>query len=249
MIGVFRENDKLGRRLVVILRGFPCAYGKCSFCPFAVEQSLHTSVVLETNRRLIDEASRIAAREDYERIAVFNGGSFHELPYDTIERLTRLSRGRIFEIEERSEYVTLEALQLLVGLLKPRKLIVRVGFETIREETREKLLRKGMPDSELYRVSDLRLEARKRGLPVEIWTYLLFGMKGISEEEVRESLQAFKRLFDGVIAVRYKKYLPAHPEPAPVSRELGEILEREADLVDWGGDQWVIGGKRGSAPE
>ncbi len=248
MIGVFPEHDKLGKRLVVILKGFPCAYGRCSFCPFAIEQSLHTREVLEANKRIIEEAVEAADRGGYRRIAVFNGGSFHELPLDTIERLHHLSMGRVFEVEERSEYVTLESLRFLLKVLEPEKLIVRVGFETIREETREKLLRKGMPDSELYRLSRLRLEARREGLPVEIWTYLLFGLKGISEDEVRESLRAFKKLFDGVIAVRYKKYLPAHPEPAPVSRELALLLEREADLVDWGGDQWVIGGKQGSAP-
>ncbi len=248
MLGVFRYNDKLGRRLVVILRGFPCSWGKCTFCPFALEQSTSTSRVIEDNRRIIAEALRELERDPVERVAVFNGGSFHELPYDSVERLRPLARGRIFEVEERSEFVTMNSLEALVEYYRPRRLVVRVGFETAFEEIREGLLRKGMPDSEMHRLSRLRLEARERGLPVEIWTYLLFGMKGISEESVAESLRVFKRLFDGVIAVRYRKYLPSHPEPAPVSPELASLLEREADLVDWGEEQWVIAGRRGYAP-
>jgi len=250
LIGVFPENDRLGRRLVVILRGFPCAWGKCTFCPFAVEQSLHTRHVIEDNRKIIGKAVQLAEEGGYERVAVFNGGSFHELPYDSVEKLRPLARGRIFEVEERSEYVTLDMLETLIGYYRPQRLIVRVGFETANERIREEVLRKGMPDSEMLRLSRLRLEARERGLPVEIWTYLLFGMEGIPEDSVYESLRVFKKLFDGVIAVRYHRYLPRHPRPVPVSGDLARFLEENADLVDWGGeDQWVIGGRKGSAPE
>ncbi len=248
MLGVFREEDRLGRRLVVILRGFPCAWGKCTFCPFALEQATSTARVIQDNRRIVEEALRAAEEWGARRVAVFNGGSFHELPYDTVERLRPLARGRVFEVEERSEYVTLDSLEALVDYYKPERLVVRVGFETAFEEIREGVLRKGMPDSEMHRLSRLRLEARSRGLPVEIWTYLLFGMEGIPPETVAESLRVFKRMFDGVIAVRYKRYLPSHPRPEPVPGWLAELLEREADLVDWGGDQWVIAGRRGSAP-
>ncbi|MEB2837196.1 MAG: hypothetical protein GSR80_000394 [Desulfurococcales archaeon] len=248
MLGVFRYRDKLGHRLVLILRGFPCSWGRCTFCPFALEQSTSTARVIGDNRRIIERAIEEIRREPVGRVAVFNGGSFHELPYDTVERLRPLARGRVFEVEERSEFVTLDSLEALVDYYRPRRLIVRVGFETAFEDIREGLLRKGMPDSEMHRLSRLRLEARSRGLPVEIWTYLLFGMEGIPEETVVESLRAFKRLFDGVIAVRYVKYLPSHPDPAPVSEALAKTLEEEADLVDWGGEQWEIAGRRGSAP-
>ena len=246
MLGVFRYNDRLGPRMVVILRGYPCAWGKCTFCPFALEQSTSIARILEDNRRIIERALRLLAEDPVPRVAVFNGGSFHELPYDTVERLRPLARGRVFEVEERSEYVTLDGLEALVDYYRPRRLIVRVGFETADERIREEVLRKGMPDSEMHRLSRLRVEARERGLPVEIWTYLLFGMKGIPPESVARSLRVFRRMFDGVIAVRYRRYLPSHPEPEPVPDWLAEMLEEEADLVDWGADQWEIAGRRGS---
>ncbi|MCE4614365.1 MAG: hypothetical protein F7B60_02375 [Desulfurococcales archaeon] len=249
MIGVFRENDKLGKRLIIILRGFPCSYGKCTFCPFIVEQSLNTNKVVFENREIISQA--LKEKEEYkpERIAVFNGGSFHELPYDTIEKLAPLAKDMVFEIEERSEFITLESVKALLDYYHPDLLVMRIGFETFLEDIREGVLNKGMPDSELKRVVQVRIEAQNKGWPIEIWSYLLFGMKGIPEESVSESLRAFKKIFDGVIAVRYRKYLPNHPEPTPISDKLRELLNKEADLVDWGGEEWMIGERKGYAPE
>ncbi len=243
MLGVFRVDDKLGKRLVVILKGFPCAWGKCSFCPFALEQTTDTRDLITTNRRIINDALKIVREEGYSRIAVFNGSSFHELPYDTVERLRELAKSRVFEIESRSEYVTLDSIRALLSYYEPEKLIIRIGFEVYDEKIREKLLIKGMPNTELHRIYRLRNEIKELGLPVEIWVYVLFGIECIPEEKVIESVKMFRKMFDGVIAIKYKKYLPHHPNEAPVSKRLAEFLEENADLVDWGGEQWVIGEK------
>ncbi len=55
------------------------------------------------------------------------------------------------------------------------------------------------------------------------------------------SVKEFNKLFDGVIAIRYKKYLPHHPNPTPVSRGLALFLEENTLLVDWGEeDFWEL---------
>ncbi len=243
LLGVFRQDDSLGRRLVVILKGFPCSWGRCTFCPFALEQSFNLREVIETNRRIVKEAIEIAEEEGYRRVAVFNGSSFHELLYDTVELLRPLARGRIFEIEERSEYVTEESVKALLDYYSPERLVIRVGFEVFDERIREGLLRKGMPDSEVNRLASLRTELREKEYPVDLLIYVLFGIEHIPEEKVVESVKRFKELFDGVIAVRYRKYLPKHPREVPVSSELAAFLNAEADLVDWGGEQWEFPSK------
>lgn len=240
MQGLFRLDDKLGRRLVLILKNYPCSWGKCIFCPFHLEQSTSTWDIIVFNRRIVREAIRVANRENYERIAVFNGGSFGELPYDTVNELVPLAKNRIFEIESRSNFITNDFVKNLLRLLAPRKLVIRIGFEVADEEIREKLLRKGMPDSEIRRILWIRRYLREEGLPVEFWVYVLFGIEYIPEEKVVESVRFFKKYFDGVIAIRYKKYLPEHPEEKTVSEKLARFLEREADLVDWGGEEWEI---------
>jgi len=133
-------------------------------------------------------------------------------------------------------------------LLEARKLVVRVGFEVWDEKLRNKYLRKGMPQSEVYRLARLRREARKRGLPLEFLVYVLFGIEGVGEEEVKRSVQEFNRLFDGVVCVRYHRYLPGHPRATPVSEELRRFLEDNCLLVDWGeGEEWTIAGKKGNS--
>ena len=234
MIGVFEVKDKLGERLVLILKGYPCSWGKCIFCPFVIEQSTNIKEILEVNRSIVKKAMRLVESKGYRRVAVFNGSSFHELPYDSVEKLAPIAEGRVFEVEERPEYVTKDSVKFLYSSYSPTKLIIRVGFEVFDESLRNDYLRKGIPNSEVRRLSNLRNSLRKEGVPAEIWTYVLFGIKGVPEEAVVESVRKFKELLDGVIAVRYHKYLPHHPEEVPVSKELRKVLEGKADLVDWG---------------
>ena len=242
MIGVFRVSDKLGRRLVLILKSYPCSWGKCIFCPFALEQSVNIKEIIKENTAVIEEALRELREEDVGRVAVFNGSNFHELPLDTVLKLRPLARERVFEVEERSEYVTEDAVEGLAELMRPKELVIRVGFEVWDEGLREEYLRKGMPNSEVFRLAELRRRLKARGMPIKIYVYVLFGIEGIPEEKVVESVKAFKELFDGVIAIKYRKYLPNHPNEVNVSEELKEFLERNADLVDWGeGEEWEIG--------
>ncbi len=245
MLGAWCREDRLGRRLVLVLRGLPCAWGRCTFCPFALEQSVNVGEVIEANRRIIREARRLAGECKPSRISVFNGSSFYELPVDTLTALRPLTEGRVVDIESRPEYLSLETLASTIRLLGARLLVVRVGVEVWDERLRNEYLRKGISREEVLRVSRLRLEARERGLPVRIYAYLLFGVSGVPEEKVVETLRELNRLFDGVIAVRYHRYHERHPPEAPVSEELARLLEREALLVDWGsGDEWVIAGRK-----
>ena len=242
MIGAFRVIDKLGHRVILILKSYPCSWGRCIFCPFTIEQSTSIKEVIEVNRNVINEALRKLREGRVERVSIFNGSSFHELPLDTVLRLRPLTRGRVVDIEERSEYVTKNSVEGLINLLEPKELVIRVGFEVWDEGLRENYLRKGMPDSEVRRLVKLRKEIRTLKAPVKIVTYVLFGIDGIPEHKVAESVKKFKELFDGVIAIKYRRYLPNHPRESKVSNELRDFLERNADLVDWGeGEEWVIG--------
>ncbi len=241
MLGVFVKHDRLGSpRLVLVLKGLPCSYGRCRFCPFGLEQGSVRDVI-ETNRGIVEEALREAERLAPERVSIFNGGSFQELPLLVASWLAPLTRGRVVDVESIPGMVTAETVESMYRLLQPRRLVIRVGFEVYDEEVRRRL-GKDFPNTEVYRLSSLRKELRGRGMDVEILSYVLFGIEGISEEKVMESVEKFNELLDGVIAVRYHRYLPGHPGETRVSSVLAEYLERHTLYVDWGDEEWEIAG-------
>ncbi len=241
MLGVFVKHDKLGSpRLVVVLKGLPCSYGKCRFCPFGLEQGSLRDVIW-VNREIVERAVKEAERLDPERVSIFNGGSFQELPLLVASWLAPLTRGRVVDVESIPGMVTMESVESIYRLLQPRRLVVRVGFEVYDEEVRRSL-GKGFPNTEIHRLSRLREELRSKGIDVEIVSYVLFGIEGVDEGKVVESVEKFSKLLDGAIAVKYHRYLPSHPREARVSRSLAEYLERNALYVDWGDKEWEIAG-------
>ena len=242
MLGVFHRKDSMGEKLVIILQGLPCAWSKCIFCPFIIEQGKNIGQVIATNTILIDKAKKLLEKnKKLDRIVVFNGGSFHELPLDTVLKLEPLINEKKLEIEERSEYVTLQSLRNISRLYNLKKLVVRIGFEVIDEDVRNNYLKKGMNNQELIRTSKLRLEAREKGLPVEIWSYVLYGMRGLSEKLIMKSVVEFNKLFDGVVAIKYHKYFPNHPQEKNVSEKLKKFLLENTLYMDTGEDEiWII---------
>ncbi|NPA96145.1 MAG: hypothetical protein GXO32_00920 [Crenarchaeota archaeon] len=245
MLGAFPSVDPLGRRLIVVLQGFPCSWGRCSFCPFYLEQSASLRDILERNRSIVARAIELAREIRADRVTVFNGGSFFELPLAVIEMLKPLTRGRILDIESRPEFLSVSSVSTVLRILEPSRLVVRVGLEVFDERIRNEVLGKGIPQSEILRLSKLREDLRAIGSPVEVVAYVLFGIEGVPESEVVRSVREFNKLFDGVIAIRYRRYLPSHPSEAGVSDELRSFLERSCMYVDWGeGEEWSIGSSK-----
>jgi len=244
MLGAFPSIDALGRRVIVVLQGFPCSWGKCSFCPFYLEQSASLREILERDREIVAKAMELAREVRADRITVFNGGSFFELPLAVVEMLKPLARGRVLDIETRPEFLSISSVSTILRILEPSRLVVRVGLEVFDERIRNEVLRKGIPQSEIHRLHKLRESLRATGAPVEIVAYVLFGIEGVPENEVIKSVREFNSMFDGVIAIRYRKYLPNHPSETSVSSELRDFLERNCIYVDWGeGEEWSIGSR------
>lgn len=240
MIGVFKEFDKLGKRLVIILKGLPCSWNKCSYCPFYLEQG-NLEEVLKVNKKILKEAYEYLRKEVFERISIFNGGSFFELPLDTVLNLSKITKGKVVDIETRPEFLSKEILLSTLKLLKAKELVVRIGFENIDDELRNKVLNKGIPQTEIFRLMNLRKELINEGIPIKMLVYVLFGIQGVSEESIINSVKEFNKMFDGVIAIKYRKYLPHHPNEVTPSENLVNYLKKNTLLIDWGvSDIWEI---------
>lgn len=243
MLGVVVERSR--RRVIVILKNFPCRWGQCIFCPFSLEAGRDLSDVLTTNQRILELLERAVHEYEVERITVFNGGSFPELPLDTVLRLSKFTAGRDTEIETRPEYLSEETIHQLLQLLRPRTLTIRIGIEVWDEYLRNRVLRKGIPQSEVLRIAELRRRVRsKLGEKVRFVTYVLFGIEYVPEEKVVESVEELRKLFDGVVAVQYRRVLETHPRSVPVSTELLQYLREKCLDVDVGeSEEWTFTGE------
>ncbi len=231
MLGVVIERSR--KRVTVILKGFRCRWGKCVFCPFFLEASDSLSDVIQTNSRILSLLEDAISRFSVERITVFNGGSFFELPLDTVLKLSRFTCGKIVDIESRPEYLSLNSVRQVFELLKPSKLVIRVGIEVWDEYLRNAVLCKGIPQSEIVRLSALRGQCRELyGDKVSFIAYVLFGIELIPESKVVESVEELSKYFDGVIAIQYRRVLDSLPSEVIPSRELVQYLQQKCVDVD-----------------
>jgi radical SAM enzyme (TIGR01210 family) len=239
MIGIDYDENK--NRLIVILKGFPCSWGRCIFCQFSRESTTNLEELLNTDLQIIKEISEFSAGHKVERLSIFNGGSFFELPLYVIQQLATVTKDRYIDIESLPPFIQEQTVKSAFNLLQPSTLEIRLGLESSDESIR-RMLRKGVTELEIARVSKLRESIRhSMGERIRFVAYVLFGMEGISEESVIESVHSFKQLFDGVIAIRYRRYNSKMPNAQPVTYRLMSFLSKNCLDVDMTeGKSWEI---------
>ena len=76
----FIENKK--PREIVLLKGFPCIWGKCTFCDYILDNSTSEEEINEVNFKVLENITG-----KYKVLEVINSGSCFELPIKTLERI------------------------------------------------------------------------------------------------------------------------------------------------------------------
>lgn len=154
-------------REVVLLRGLPCVWSRCSFCDY-----------INDNTTDLDEIRRVADAElakvtgEFGRLTVINSGSVQELPVPIRERVRELIRGkgiREFYTESywsyRKDY---EATRRFFGV----ETHLFLGVETFDDGLRNGLLNKAMhwsgPDEVAAFTDSINLMVGIRGQTREI---------------------------------------------------------------------------------
>ena len=234
MLGNFIDEDK--RTLTIILMGYPCKWNKCSHCYFHEESSTDKQVILKKNYEILDESKKIIEEKSIQVIKIFNGGSIFELPSEFYPKINDLSENKSLSIETRPEYITDHLLNRLIKDLKSKNLKIFIGFDSYFEDIRNGVLNKGMRQSEIERISKIRVPN------IQFYSYVIFGAEGISEESVKESVNTFNILFSGTTAIEFREHEGLKLKAKPSSQELKEWLALKCVAVDLIGDdeQWKI---------
>ncbi len=197
-----RITDK-NQREIVLLRAFPCAWGKCAFCDYIADNGQDEAEMVGVNREVL---SRVTG--EFGVLEAINSGSCFELPQETLADIKRTVEARkigrlIFE----SHWIYRKRLwQMREYFGIP--VTYKIGVETFDYDFREKVLNKH---------ADF-------GTPQEVAAYfdsicLMVGIKGQTRDMIRNDISILKKYF--------------HHGTVNVYNDNSTPIRRDEELVRW----------------
>lgn len=132
-------------REILLLKSFPCLYGKCSFCNYILDNSTSLVEIESTNYDIIDKITG-----QFGVIEVLNSGSVFELPNSILEVIKeKVDKLKIHTIYFETYYGYRKRLQEIRDYFPNQEIRFRIGIETFDDEFRERVLNKPFPTDNL----------------------------------------------------------------------------------------------------
>lgn len=171
------------KREIVLLKGKPCIYGKCSFCNYIEDNSLDEE---QNNKINLDVLSRVTG--EYEALEVINSGSVFELPLVTLEKIREVVYEKNIKILWfEAYYIYKNRLEEMREFFRGVEVRYKVGIETFDENFRNNVLNKDLYYRDIKELSDYFENI-----------CLMVGIFGQTEEMIRKDIEIglrnFKRL-------------------------------------------------------
>jgi len=113
-------------REIVLLKSFPCSYGKCKFCNYIKDNSIDED---EINKINLDVLKNITG--EFKVLEVINSGSVFEIPSKTLEKIREIVRKkniRILYFEAYYGYI--KRLDEIKDYFDGVEIRFRIGIET-----------------------------------------------------------------------------------------------------------------------
>ena len=194
------------QREIVLLKSFPCKYGKCSFCNYIEDNSLDEKEIDNVNMEVLKEITG-----EYGVLEVINSGSVFELTPKTLEEIKRVVIEKnikvlYFEIY----YGYIKRLEEIKKYFSGVEIRFRMGVETFDNEFRIKVYNKNFVMEE-----DEIAEVNKKLFSV----CLLVCVKGQTREMIEKDIEIALKNFKGVTI--------------NIFINNGTIIERDDELVKW----------------
>lgn len=80
----YNKIENKHKREIVLLKSFPCKYGKCSFCNYIEDNSIDENEINRVNLEVLKEITG-----EYGVLEVINSGSVFELPKQTLAEIKK----------------------------------------------------------------------------------------------------------------------------------------------------------------
>ncbi len=166
-------------REICLLKGFPCRWGKCTFCDYIEDNGSDGQAMARLNRQVLGNVTgELGALE------VINSGSCFELPQETLDDIAGILRekhiGRLFFESHWMYRRRLDEMRDKMGV----PLVFKIGVETFDRDFRERILNK-------------HADFESPGQVAEYFDSpcLMVGIKGQTREMIKKDIDYLKTYF------------------------------------------------------
>ncbi|WP_027129227.1 radical SAM protein [Fusobacterium perfoetens] len=198
-------NDK-HQREIVLLKSFPCKYGKCSFCNYIEDNSTDENLINKTNKKVLENITG-----EYGVLEVINSGSVFELPDDTLKEIKRVVKEKnIHTLYFEIYYGYINLLSKIREYFSGIEIRFRMGLETFDDNFRKNIYNKNF---------SLNEEILKK-LSTELYSVcLLVCTKGQTKEMIDNDIE---------LGLKYFKNITIN-----IFIDNGTVVKRDDELVKW----------------
>ena len=128
-----RLANNFNNREVVLLKGYPCKYGKCKFCNYIEDNSTNDGEISNINSAVLSQITG-----EFQRLEVLNSGSVFEIPQFSLDKIKEIVKEKnittlYFEIY----YGYIKRINEIREMYPEQKIYFKMGLETFDNEFRK----------------------------------------------------------------------------------------------------------------
>lgn len=125
------------QREIVLLRGFPCAWGKCTFCDYIADNGRDEAELVQANREILSHVTG-----EFGVLECINSGSCFELPKETLLEIKEIVQEKgIRRLFFEAHWIYRNRLQEMRDFFGI-PITYKIGVETFNNSFRENVLHK-----------------------------------------------------------------------------------------------------------
>lgn len=167
------------QREIVLLKAFPCIWGKCRFCDYIEDNSKDREAMIRLNHEILSNITG-----EFGVLEVINSGSCFELPKETLAEIREIIREKKIQklfFESHWLYRTrLQEMRDYMGI----PIVFKIGVETFDNDFRENYLNK-----------HAGFETPEEVAALFDSPCLMVGIKGQTKEMIDYDIQMLKKHF------------------------------------------------------
>ena len=176
----YNKITNKNNREIVLLKAFPCVWGKCSFCDYIDDNSLNEEEIVKLNKEVLKNITG-----EFKVLEVINSGSCFEIPKETLNDIKKIIQEKNIEklfLESHWCYKNrLDEMREFFGI----PIIFKIGVETFDNNFRNLVLNKNAN----FKTPE---EAKENFQSV----CLLIGIKGQTKEMIKRDIDIVLKNFD-----------------------------------------------------